>query len=306
MATLTMLVGIPASGKSQWAAEHSNRAVVVSSDAIRKELYGDEAIQGNGAEVFRIVNERIADALRAGKDCILDASNLHRKYRTEMLKNLRAVAGDFIAIAQIFAVPYEICLERNSSRKRVVPEGVMERMYKSFTLPHKSEGFQYIKFTSPYAGGNVLTQKFIAACNIEQENPHHSLTIGNHCAAAHLFCLKHRKEMELELGYYWTYCVKIAAAFHDIGKPFCKSFYKKNGQLDDKAHYYGHENVSAYDFLTYAGDGFNADILDIVLLINLHMECYNSEAHNERMRKKYGDDVWNAVEWLHKADEAAH
>ena len=47
MTTLYMMVGLPASGKSTYAkllAEEVD-GIIVSSDAIRKEWYGDENIQ---------------------------------------------------------------------------------------------------------------------------------------------------------------------------------------------------------------------------------------------------------------------
>lgn len=47
-----VLVGCPACGKSTFAKNFDNDTVVISSDAIREELYGNEAIQGNGKEVF--------------------------------------------------------------------------------------------------------------------------------------------------------------------------------------------------------------------------------------------------------------
>lgn len=86
-----MLCGLPASGKSHYALdlqrimsnETNEKTVIVSSDNIRKELYGDENIQGNPEEVFNLVHERILQSLNNGVNVIYDATNLKRKYRLE-------------------------------------------------------------------------------------------------------------------------------------------------------------------------------------------------------------------------------
>ena len=54
--TFTMMVGLVGSGKSTYAkqlAEETN-AIICSSDAIRKELCGDENSQDNIAELKKI------------------------------------------------------------------------------------------------------------------------------------------------------------------------------------------------------------------------------------------------------------
>ena len=40
-----MTVGCPASGKSTWAEQYKDGFIIVSSDAIRADLYGDESIR---------------------------------------------------------------------------------------------------------------------------------------------------------------------------------------------------------------------------------------------------------------------
>ena len=52
---LIILCGIPGSGKTTYAKkyiENNANTIHLSSDAIRKELYGDESVQGNPGEVF--------------------------------------------------------------------------------------------------------------------------------------------------------------------------------------------------------------------------------------------------------------
>lgn len=72
MKRLTILVGLAASGKSTVASKMEQKgAIVVSSDAIRKELFGDESVQSNPTKVFQIFNERIINALRRGDEWVV-------------------------------------------------------------------------------------------------------------------------------------------------------------------------------------------------------------------------------------------
>ena len=71
-----MLVGLPGSGKSKIAEEYRERAYICSSDALRKELFGDEADQKHNEEVFAELHKRIKMFLRNGFDTVYDACNI--------------------------------------------------------------------------------------------------------------------------------------------------------------------------------------------------------------------------------------
>ena len=88
MSSFIMMIGLPGSGKSTIAQAYSEGYgyEVVSSDAIREELYGDAAIQGDPQKVFKVFHQRIEEVLKAGNNCIADATNLKRKNRISMLR----------------------------------------------------------------------------------------------------------------------------------------------------------------------------------------------------------------------------
>ena len=109
----------------------------------------------------------------------------------------------------------------------------------------------------------------------------------------------------MELDYYDWVMVLNAAKYHDIGKPFCKTYTKPSGHVDTIAHFYSHENVGAYDYLCYSKEP-DSSAISIALLINLHMIFYTDKKHQEKMHEFYGNYIWKMLEWLHKADEAAH
>lgn len=124
MPTLYVVVGIPASGKSTWAS-HQKNAVVVSSDAIREELFGSAKVQKAPKMVFAEFHRRISLALAAGRDVVADATHVSIDSRLETLRN--APAGT-TKIAVLAYVPLEKALQNNLKRERHVPERVIRQM----------------------------------------------------------------------------------------------------------------------------------------------------------------------------------
>lgn len=141
----TILRGIPGSGKSTIArilsqsvlAHGAMGAVIVSSDAIRAELYGSEETQGNGHIVFSKVRSRIAEALNKGFDVIVDTTGISMT----SVRQFEYIAKHFNATSQIVEVrpSLETCKKRNSRRTRVVPEHVIDGMYQTISRPQNNE-----------------------------------------------------------------------------------------------------------------------------------------------------------------------
>ncbi len=314
MPILHILVGLPASGKSTWCNKEANNifgAVIFSSDAIRKELFGSEEEQSDPSKVFGLMLNRTCEALQSGTvfNVYYDATNLSRKRRMGLIKEVRKRVDNVIIMAHVFATPFEICCERNNARLRHVPDEVMAKMYRSFQIPSIEEGFDsiLIERTCDVPFG-VLEEKISNYCHFDQNNPHHNLTVGEHCLAAEHYIKRNWHYMVQDIGYYLSHCVCVAALYHDIGKPFCATKVKRNGQIDDFIHYYCHENCGAYDFFSYADQRqlSQAQILTISLLINLHMVHYGDEVYQKKIRDLYGEKFWKALEWLWKADMSAH
>ena len=141
MSKLTMMIGIPGSGKSTYAKELPG--VYVSPDAIREELYGDISVQGNSAEVFGLVESRIREALKTGCDVVYDATNT-TKYRKATVAEFREYGAT--EVNGIFMnTPFDVCMKRNLNRQdrsEPVPEEVMKRMYNALLdNPPKADEF---------------------------------------------------------------------------------------------------------------------------------------------------------------------
>lgn len=299
MVKLYLLIGLPASGKSTLAEKisKSEDAEIVSSDNIRKELYGDENIQGDNNKVFKILQERIINGLKNNKNMIYDATNISYKTRMVFLQKLNKL--DVEKIAVMVATPYEECLIRNAQRKRKVPEEVIKRMYHNFYVPQYFEGFDdiQIKYTNDYMFF------FSDLEDIRQDNPHHSLTVLGHCKKVEEILQKQNKELSNPINF--------AGRLHDIGKLKTKTFINTKGETTDIAHFYNHEKVSAYDSLFYINLRSRVEVmldeefvLETLKLIQWHMLLHQnlSEKTITKYKNMLGERTWEDLELLHKAD----
>lgn len=303
-AILEILIALPGAGKSTYAKnilKEDSSVIIVSSDAIRKELYGSEEDQSHNQEVFNEVFKRTRAAIKDNKHCIIDATNLSRKRRIAFLKQFNNCEKR----ATVFAIPFEVCWEHNIFRGRIVPQYAMNRMHRSFEPPHWAEGFDRIDIVRWDSDNLTIEDELAENIKCEHDNPHHSLSCGEHCLAAEEAAKDICKEE------YWdsvtSYLITKAARYHDVSKYKCKVFHNAKGAPTDDAHYFNHENVSAYDYMAYeAGMESEYDTIVIANLIANHMVFYTGEAAIKKRKNIYGANFWAMLEVLNRADKAAH
>jgi len=296
MSKLIMLIGLPSSGKSTWSSKymecHENTELV-SSDAIRAEVFGDVNDQSHNPEVFNIVEKRCREALKANKETVLDATNLNRKRRINFIKTMPKCEVK----AVVFAIPFEECCKRNAARERVVPQSAMERMYRSFQPPHYVEGFDDIQIVGAKDIGLYIYKCEQENIETPHDNSHHTFSCGVHCLEAEQY-IKNKYPNEVDL--------QMAARFHDVSKYKCKVFHNAKGEPTEEAHYYNHENVSAYDFIVHYYLMPQKRVIHIANLIANHMVFYAGEQAVEKRRKLYGEKFWSDLKKIHEADKYAH
>lgn len=302
---LVMMIGLPGSGKSTLALELSDKSdfIIHSSDKIREELYGNESEQGEGTEVFEILHRRIKQDLLAGKQVIMDATNLSSKHRRAFLQELPNIPCH--KIAHLVLTPFTECCRKNNLRNRIVPMKIMDRMYKNFTPPAYWEGFDvicliYNKEEYP----DYDAEKWInAACLVPHDNPHHQLSIGEHCKKA-------LEEANINNFFNYSANFEIATILHDCGKPYTKAFTNSKGEISKVAHYYSHQNVGAYDSLFFTNNQIGVvDPLEVSQLICYHMHPFfweGNEKSENKFRKLWGENFYNKIIRLHECDLAAH
>jgi predicted kinase len=124
--SLVVLVGAAGSGKSTFAARNFDAEEVLSSDAFRALLSGDEADQRRTRAAFSILHREVARRLAAGQLVVVDATNVERHARRSLVARARAAGVPAIAI--VLALPPEVVHARNSGRiGRVVDRDVVDR-----------------------------------------------------------------------------------------------------------------------------------------------------------------------------------
>ena len=143
MNKLTLLVGIPGSGKTTYANKNKkDNEVILSSDIIRQELFGNESSQENNKLVFDTLYARARQLLQSDKDVIIDATNINAYYRHQTLKNFEDLNIQRIAI--VFETPTKTCIKRDQKRARTVGKAVIDKMISRYQKPTTEEGFDDI------------------------------------------------------------------------------------------------------------------------------------------------------------------
>lgn len=285
---LILLVGIPGSGKTTYAKKYTEEyinTIHLSSDKIREELWGNEAIQGDNNEVFSLMQSRAIEALNNGQSVIYDATNVTRKDRSYII----ALCPKFTKIeAHIIWATIETCIKRDAVRERTVGKEVIDKMLKRFQAPYYDEGIDEIKIITPENFNSALYQDRVMQNMImPHDNPHHTLNIFAHCREAAEYV--HRcKNYDPD--------VAVAAMRHDIGKPYTKSFIDSKGNPCEIAHYYQHQCVGAWMYY-----GINSNV-EVAWLISVHMDPFlNTKYYN-----KLPAYLKSKVDLLHEADLNAH
>ena len=154
-ALAVLLIGLPGSGKStlaqqlkqvqpqgQWISCHW-----ISTDVIRAQLFGDEAVQGEWFQVQDEVERQLRQTARqngmAGKViAIYDATHAISGHRRAAI--VLARAAGFSTVAGLWLdVALDRCLEWNRRRDRKVPNAAILQMHHQLcnAPPHLNDGF---------------------------------------------------------------------------------------------------------------------------------------------------------------------
>ena len=294
MGRLIILVGLPGSGKSTYAKSFPKEAigdvVWLSSDTIRKELYGDESIQGDPNKVFQVLHQRVRTYLTGDSTVIYDATNVNRKSRKQVI----SIAKSLLAYieAHIVWCPYEECIRRDANRERTVGREVIDKFIKRWETPFFDEGIDKIKIVNTYDefDRDEYTRRIISEMDIPHDNPHHTLGVLEHCNEALRLAMDRT-----------TNIVTIAAAkWHDIGKPFTKFYADEN---KTHAHYYNHQNVGGYLVFGVMDIEDNPRLaIDVSWMITNHMEPFFNSTYYNKMTGILKD----RINLLHSCDLDAH
>jgi protein phosphatase len=96
--SLVVLVGAAGSGKTTLAARLFAPDEILSSDALRATVSGDESDQRASAVAFRILHRTLERRLARGELTVVDATNTKPEHRRPLIARARATATPTVAI----------------------------------------------------------------------------------------------------------------------------------------------------------------------------------------------------------------
>lgn len=133
--TVTVLSGLPGSGKDTWLSRHHADLPIVSLDHIRNEMKVEPT--GNQGEVVQLARERCREHLRAGISFAFNATNTQRDTRKRWLD----LFTDYNARIEIVYIEpsFNVLLKQNGGRSQSVPESVIRKLAAKCEPPTSTE-----------------------------------------------------------------------------------------------------------------------------------------------------------------------
>ena len=287
--TLTVLVGLPGSGKTHYAVHEMADHKHISSDAIRKETLGSEEDQSDNAKVFRIMEQRVREAIIGGESVVADATNVSMRSRKTWQQ---AMNYAYKTEAIVIATPVPCCVRNDDARERHAGHVAIYKAITSFEIPLEAEGFDKVTFIrKPFHtfGPETMSKILESMKDFDQSSKWHTEDLMTHTVNAWLYFSE-------------THSLKsdcTAAMLHDIGKLRTRK-YDEHG-----AHFYHHANVGAYEVLSvYDFPNYSEEELKKILMLI----CYHDKVihmKQDKILNMFGKENADYLLDFRKADESA-
>lgn len=164
--SLVVLVGAAGSGKSTLARRLFAADEILSSDALRAAVAGDEADQHVSRAAFAILYRQLEERLAAGRLTVVDATNTRREHRRPLVA--RAWRAGLPAVAIVLDLASDKVHAQNRGRARVVDRDVVDRHLAAIRRTEddqqlRTEGFDPIAI--------LRTPADVAAFALERRGP---------------------------------------------------------------------------------------------------------------------------------------
>lgn len=304
MTQVNILVGVAGSGKSTFIRDNIKaNDIHLSSDNIRKELYGD-LYQNDPKKVFNIMSERLFNAIDQNVNNIwYDATNISRKNRRTLYNSIKQYKNSVnVRIICIFTSLPTI-LKQNNLRTGLakVPENVIKRMYFNLEVPRLTVDSDEIVVINN--SKNILLEDLEYQYDDNHYSPYHHETITQHIQR----CIEHAREMHNQK------LIEIAT-HHDNGKFITQTDIENPdvasqlviNQYGRHCQYIGHANVGAMYYLAnnYSNNSENnTDVLEITECIFQHMNAHNGISKKNISNNKLTSSILQMIEQFAKIDD---
>lgn len=289
---VVIMAGVPGSGKTTTVKrkiEESNEvALHLSSDALRKEMYGNLK-EGNSTEankaVFKEMKKRLGEVvkLKSYDTVYYDATNTSRKRRRIMYNYIKEIDSDVEVQIYYISVPLYYLKMANEQRpeEEQVPESVLLKMYKNIQVPRKEVDCDlfivscnpiFLPEFSPSKVNTILDivdnmcVSFYVSEMFKIFSPHD-------CPPYHYEAIHEHIDMCIQNTAPEDRLLRTVAIFHDLGKSVTKVLHE-----DGRATYRDHANVSANYYLNYIASTkkeYNKEEVYLVMeAIHQHMNAH--------------------------------
>ena len=140
---ITLMVGMPRSGKSTWIVNNKDKNdIVISNDWIRENILGNHYSNAANPVIWMVTDSCIRILLSQGVNVILDGIN-HTRYIRSLYLN---IGKEYATETRIVYTntPLAVCLERNKTNAKL-PSGKLVKMYEEIESPTMYECDKFIK-----------------------------------------------------------------------------------------------------------------------------------------------------------------
>lgn len=141
---VVVMSGLPGAGKDRYVAAHESGRPVISLDAIREELDVDPT--DSQSRVAQEARDRAREFLRKEQSFVWNATNLSQDMRARII-DLAAAYRARIRIVYVEASCTHL-FAQNRSRERTVPEDVLLRLFRRWTVPTLLEAHEVTQVIS--------------------------------------------------------------------------------------------------------------------------------------------------------------
>lgn len=170
MLKITLTVGIPASGKSTWAKEevkkNPEKVTRINRDDLRNMMSNYHFSDSNEKLVTSAKTYMIREALRYGRDIVIDETNLNRRNFDDICKLVREMNLDCMVMEKPFYIELDEAIARDAARvgSGCVGEDVVRKFWK------KAGGAQHKHYKARVEIIQRQTEQSVAATKPEVNN----------------------------------------------------------------------------------------------------------------------------------------